>query len=149
MNTSFNTKKWVLPFLGFSLVEVLAAVAIIGIITFLAMPNIIAVKQDSENNLAISRAEALNIALVTFVQTNGHGNAVEYWGQRNRDQERYEMLKSYMAFAPNSLDQYMPLGYRLQFPNSIEVLSKVSLICLLYTSPSPRDATLSRMPSSA
>ena len=48
MNTSFNTKKWVLPFLGFSLVEVLAAVAIIGIITFLAMPNIIAVKQDSE-----------------------------------------------------------------------------------------------------
>ena len=128
MNTSFNTKKWVLPFLGFSLVEVLAAVAIIGIITFLAMPNIIAVKQDSENNLAISRAEALNIALVTFVQTNGHGNAVEYWGQRNRDQERYEMLKSYMAFAPNSLDQYMPLGYRLQFPNSIEVLSKVSLI---------------------
>ena len=24
-----------------------------------------------------------------------------------------------------------------------------SLICLLYTSPSPRDATLSRMPSSA
>ena len=108
--------------------EVLAAVAIIGIITFLAMPNIIAVKQDSENNLAISRAEALNIALVTFVQTNGHGNAVEYWGQRNRDQERYEMLKSYMAFAPNSLDQYMPLGYRLQFPNSIEVLSKVSLI---------------------
>ena len=128
MNTSFNTKKWVLPFLGFSLVEVLAAVAIIGIITFLAMPNIIAVKQDSENNLAISRAEALNIALVTFVQTNGHGNAVEYWGQRNRDQERYEMLKSYMAFAPNSLDQYMTLGYRLQFPNSIEVLSKVSLI---------------------
>ena len=88
MNTSFNTKKWVLHFLGFSLVEVLAAVAIIGIITFLAMPNIIAVKQDSENNLAISRAEALNIALVTFVQTNGHGNAVEYWGQRNRDQER-------------------------------------------------------------
>ena len=26
---------------------------------------------------------------------------------------------------------------------------RVSLICLLYTSPSPRDATLSRMPSSA
>ena len=26
---------------------------------------------------------------------------------------------------------------------------EVSMICLLYTSPSPRDATLSRMPSSA
>ena len=31
----------------------------------------------------------------------------------------------------------------------LEQLSKHSLICLLYTSPSPRDATLSRMPSSA
>ena len=28
-------------------------------------------------------------------------------------------------------------------------LSQASLFCLLYTSPSPRDATLSRMPSSA
>ena len=28
-------------------------------------------------------------------------------------------------------------------------LSSLSLVCLLYTSPSPRDATLSRMPSSA
>ena len=28
-------------------------------------------------------------------------------------------------------------------------MSAVIIICLLYTSPSPRDATLSRMPSSA
>ena len=74
---------------GFSLVEVLAAVAIIGIITFLAMPNIVAVKQDSENNLAISRAEAINIALVTFIQTNGHNNATNYWNQSSSDQHRY------------------------------------------------------------
>ena len=34
--------------------------------------------------------------------------------------------------------------------NSIWVISKASVKdCLLYTSPSPRDATLSRMPSSA
>ena len=37
------------------------------------------------------------------------------------------MLKSYMAFTPNSLDQYMPLDTD-STPNSIEVLSKVSLI---------------------
>ena len=29
------------------------------------------------------------------------------------------------------------------------IVSGVQMICLLYTSPSPRDATLSRMPSSA
>ena len=28
-------------------------------------------------------------------------------------------------------------------------INDVSIVCLLYTSPSPRDATLSRMPSSA
>ena len=31
----------------------------------------------------------------------------------------------------------------------IESVKKTNRICLLYTSPSPRDATLSRMPSSA
>ena len=30
-----------------------------------------------------------------------------------------------------------------------EVVNALSWVCLLYTSPSPRDATLSRMPSSA
>ena len=34
-------------------------------------------------------------------------------------------------------------------PTESETSNKESSICLLYTSPSPRDATLSRMPSSA
>ena len=33
--------------------------------------------------------------------------------------------------------------------NDLEKLNRADVICLLYTSPSPRDATLSRMPSSA
>ena len=33
--------------------------------------------------------------------------------------------------------------------NIIRIVTKNFLTCLLYTSPSPRDATLSRMPSSA
>ena len=83
---------------GFSLVEVLAAVAIIGIITFLAIPNIVAVKQDSETNMAISRAEALNIAMVSYVQANGHENASDYWSQQVSIQGRYALLASYLAF---------------------------------------------------
>ena len=31
----------------------------------------------------------------------------------------------------------------------LETVPNIPLVCLLYTSPSPRDATLSRMPSSA
>jgi len=112
---------------GFSLVEVLAAVAIIGIITFLAIPNIVAVKQDSETNMAISRAEALNIALVSYVQANGHENANDSWGQQVNAQGRYSLLSSYLAFAPSNLFEYMPSGYQISLPTDLGRISKVQL----------------------
>jgi len=112
---------------GFSLVEVLAAVAIIGIITFLAIPNIVAVKQDSETNMAISRAEALNIALVSYVQANGHENASDSWGQQVNAQGRYSLLSSYLAFAPSNLFEYMPSGYQISLPTDLGRISKVQL----------------------
>ena len=112
---------------GFSLVEVLATVAIIGIITFLAIPNIVAVKQDSETNMAISRAEALNIAMVSYVQANGHENASDYWGNEVNAQGRYSLLSSYLAFAPSSLFEYMPSGYQITLPGDLRRISKVQL----------------------
>ena len=45
-----------------------------------------------------------------------------------------------------------PTQYRVRWGDTLAKISRkfrVSLRCLLYTSPSPRDATLSRMPSSA
>ena len=45
----------------------------------------------------------------------------------------------------NGLDAYSKTWFQLLFPLYIWFI----IICLLYTSPSPRDATLSRMPSSA
>lgn len=112
---------------GFSLVEVLAAVAIIGIITFLAIPNIVAVKQDSETNMAISRAEALNIAMVSYLQANGHDNASDYWGKEINAQGRYALLSSYLAFAPSNLFEYMPSGYQIKLPGDLRRISKVHL----------------------
>ena len=38
---------------------------------------------------------------------------------------------------------------QLSLPTGARLLSDQSLICLLYTSPSPRDRSVSRMPSSA
>ena len=40
-------------------------------------------------------------------------------------------------------------GESILTPREIALLARHYNICLLYTSPSPRDATLSRMPSSA
>ena len=44
------------------------------------------------------------------------------------------------------INAYRPDFVHVQYDDFVEV---VPYICLLYTSPSPRDATLSRMPSSA
>ena len=46
------------------------------------------------------------------------------------------------SFIGNSHRQYVPFA-------KIPVELVRAIVCLLYTSPSPRDATLSRMPSSA
>ena len=37
----------------------------------------------------------------------------------------------------------------IKFVNDLQIAEDIVQDCLLYTSPSPRDATLSRMPSSA
>jgi prepilin-type N-terminal cleavage/methylation domain-containing protein len=111
---------------AFSLVEVLAAVSIIGVITFLALPNIIAVKQDSETNLAIARAEAVNMSMVNYIQSYGRDNAKSTWAGKT-DQQRYELLAAYLAFAPALFTDYMPTDYSVTLPGTLGSISKVSL----------------------
>ena len=113
---------------GFSLVEVLAAVTIIGIIAFMALPNIIAMKRDSEVNLAISRAEAVNMAVASFIQANGRDRAITRWtGASASDQAKYALIDSYLAFAPTNETDYMPSGYEITWPGSIASLNKFAL----------------------
>lgn len=111
---------------AFSLVEVLAAVSIIGVITFLALPNIIAVKQDSETNLAIARAEAINMSMVNYIQAYGRDNAKTTWAGKT-DQQRYELLAAYLAFAPALFTDYMPTDYSVALPATLGSISKVPL----------------------
>ncbi|MDP1591573.1 MAG: prepilin-type N-terminal cleavage/methylation domain-containing protein, partial [Prosthecobacter sp.] len=56
---------------GFSLVEMMACVSIIGIIAFMAIPSVTRMRSDSERNLAIARAEALNLAQASLIQVRG------------------------------------------------------------------------------
>jgi len=108
---------------AFSLVEVLAAVSIIGIIAFLAIPNIVAIKQDSERNLAISRAEAMNMAVVSYIQANGKSNVAAGWAALN-DQQRYTLLIPYLSFAPANLVDFVPKGYSATLPTNLNALTK-------------------------
>ncbi len=112
---------------AFSLVEVLAAIAIIGIITFLAIPNILRIKEDGEQSLAVSRAEALNMAMASYLQANGVASAASVWSAASDNDARYALLTPYVAFAPASLDDYMPTGYSVTLPSSLSPLTKATL----------------------
>ena len=52
------------------------------------------------------------------------------------------------VFQKKAMDIYFPAEATNDFPVAMQVSSKYK-VCLLYTSPSPRDGLLSRMPSSA
>jgi len=114
-------------FLAFSLVEVLAAVALIGIITFLALPNIVRIKTDSEESLAISRAEAINLSMASYVQAHGQASATAGWTAAGNADARYALLAPYLAYAPSTFAAYMPGGYSITLPTNLLPLSKVAL----------------------
>lgn len=105
--------------------EVLAAIAIIGIVTFLAIPNIVSIKEDGERNLAISRVEALNMAVVAYYQKGGSSAVTSWSGSDNAG--RYVLIAPYLAFAPSSLTAYMPGGYTATLPTSLPPTSKTVL----------------------
>jgi prepilin-type N-terminal cleavage/methylation domain-containing protein len=113
---------------GFSLVEVLAAVAILGIMAFLALPNIVTMKTDSEENLAVARAEAINMGIASYIQASGRSAAATGWAATANDQAKYDLVTPYLAFAPSTFGDYMPSSYSVNLPGSLAALSKSGLV---------------------
>ena len=66
----------------------------------------------------------------------------------NNDTDRQTVWTEISDGAQRMLEQLVAAG-RPRASNATEPSGASSALCLLYTSPSPRDATLSRMPSSA
>jgi len=111
---------------GFSLVEMLAAVAIIGVISFLALPNLVKVRGDAERNLAIARCESVNMAMATYIQVRGRVQAVTDFNAASGSQAKYALFAPYLSFSEANLTDYIPSGYTLTF-NTIDPLKKVTL----------------------
>lgn len=109
---------------GFSLVEMMACVSIIGIVAFLAIPSVTRMRADSERNLAISRAEALNLAQATLIQVRGRTQAGLDWAGAASNEAKYNLLRPYLSYAENTLSLYMPSGYTVTFPASITTMQK-------------------------
>lgn len=107
--------------------EMMACVSIIGIIAFMAIPSITRMREDSERNLAITRAEALNLAQATFIQVRGRTQASLDWAAATSNEARYKLLKDYMSYSEPTLAQYMPSGYSVSFNSNITAMSKMAL----------------------
>jgi hypothetical protein len=59
-------------------------------------------------DLAIARAEEINMATAAFVETCGQELAEREWREAGAAEARYELLTSFIAFSPTLLDDYMP-----------------------------------------
>jgi len=112
---------------GFSLVEMMACVSIIGIIAFMAIPSVTRMRGDSERNLAIARAESLNLAQASYIQVRGRTQAALEWAAASTPDAKYQLLKSYLSFAEKDLTSFLPSGYNLTFPLSITSMTKATL----------------------
>ncbi len=106
MNT--NCEKTAREKLGFSLLELLVVIAVLGIILFFAFPNIVQVKSDSEKDLAKARAETLNLAAAAYFQAVGPAVAASNWGLQTTAEGRYQLLRQYIAFPAASLSDFLP-----------------------------------------
>lgn len=112
---------------GFSLVEILVVLVILGTVLFLAIPNIVQVRSDSEDNLARSRAEALNVAAAAYFQAAGRQAATAAWTAAANNDARYVLVSPYLAFASTNLAGFMPTGYSVSFSTTDPLRQKAAL----------------------
>jgi len=127
LNNSISSRLARRTRFGFSLVEMMACVSIIGIIAFMAIPSVTRMRSDSERNLAIARAEALNLAQASFIQMRGRTQAALDWTAASTTQAKYTLLLPYLSFSESTLSSFMPLGYSVTFPATITSMQKASL----------------------
>ena len=113
---------------GFSLVELLVVITVLGVILYFAFPNIVQVKSDSELSLAKARAETLNLAAAAYFQAVGTNAAATAWAGKSSE-ARYQLLTPYIAFPASSLSSFMPSAdYTVTFDGSQPHRVKATLL---------------------
>ena len=81
--------------------------------------------------LAIARAEQINVAAAAYVENCGGKLARQAWDEAGNSEERYQLLTSFIRFAPESLHEYMPERFELVLWDDIESAATSDKVGLL------------------
>lgn len=123
-------KSYICTNKGFSLLELLVVIVVLGVVLYFAFPNIVQMRSDSEDSLARARAEMLNLAVAAYFQSVGdRATAKANWSAAGSDEARYtSLLKPYIAFPTASLSAFMPSSdYRVVFDPTDPLVNKATL----------------------
>ena len=82
---------------------------------------------DSERNLAIARAEALNLSMSTYMQVVGRTQASVNWTNAVSTSAKYDLLRPYLAYSETTISAFLPSDYSIVFPDSILSMTKARL----------------------
>ena len=153
---------------GFTLVELLVVIAIIGILIGMLLPAVQQVREAARRTECMNNLRQVALASLNFESAHMHmptaGTAINSWASSDTgtwgagtrtpfSRENWSQFWQILPFIEQN--NVVPIRQGIEgwamMPDPRNMNGDgVSLpACLLYTSPSPRDATLSRMPSSA
>lgn len=118
---------------GFSLAELLTVVAIMAVLATLAVPNLVTMRAQSDRSGAVSRALSLNAAMATYRSTDP--GATQAWAQASSNDDRFDLLKPYIAYPPDTLAAFTPPGYAISLPEKLDLQNPAALRTLSPSEP--------------
>lgn len=101
---------------GFSIVQILIGLVIMGIMSFMIVSNIPAIKRKSEDSSMRGKAHQLNTAISNYMSDHSVRAAIIGWRDK-QPEERYALIRKYLGYAPENLSEYIVEGYTVEFPS--------------------------------